>query len=58
MACGGKNNMAIDRTDLEWKEISTKHIIKNEWIDFRESAYRFPDEEFRPHSVDGFCEEE
>ena len=28
---------------LEWKEISTEHIIKDEWIDFRKSAYRFPD---------------
>ena len=42
--------MAIDRTDLEWEEISTKHIIKNEWIDFRESAYRFPNgSEFAPY---------
>ena len=28
---------------LEWKEISTEHIIQDEWIDFRKSAYRFPD---------------
>lgn len=28
---------------LEWKEVSTEHIIQDEWIDFRKSAYRFPD---------------
>lgn len=29
--------------NLEWKEISTEHIIQDEWIDFRKSAYIFPD---------------
>ncbi|MBR2547163.1 MAG: NUDIX hydrolase [Eubacterium sp.] len=29
--------------DLEWEEISRKTLIHNEWIDFRQSAYRFPD---------------
>ena len=29
--------------DLVWEEISTEHIIQDEWIDFRRSAYRFPD---------------
>ena len=33
----------ISDSDLVWEEIRTKHIIQNEWIDFRESAYRFPD---------------
>lgn len=28
---------------LAWEEISRKTLIHNEWIDFRESAYRFPD---------------
>ena len=28
---------------LEWEEIKTEHIVKDEWIDFRRSAYRFPD---------------
>lgn len=28
---------------LIWKEIETKHIVENRWIDFRESTYRFPD---------------
>ena len=42
--------MNRNRTDLEWEEISTRHIIQNEWIDFRESAYRFPDgSEFSPY---------
>lgn len=29
--------------DLAWEEIRTEHIIQDEWIDFRRSAYRFPD---------------
>ena len=29
--------------NLEWEEISTEHIVQDEWIDFRRSAYRFPD---------------
>ncbi len=29
--------------DLIWEEISTEHIVQDEWIDFRRSAYRFPD---------------
>lgn len=28
---------------LAWEEISRKTLIHNEWIDLRESAYRFPD---------------
>ncbi|MBP5607812.1 MAG: NUDIX hydrolase [Lachnospiraceae bacterium] len=28
---------------LEWTEVSREHIIEDEWIDFRRSAYRFPD---------------
>lgn len=32
-----------DRDDLAWEEVSTEHIIQDEWIDFRKSAYRFPD---------------
>lgn len=35
---------------LSWQEINTKHVIQNEWIDFRESKYRFPDgTEFEPY---------
>ena len=32
----------IDK-DLKWQEIKTEHIIQDQWIDFRRSAYRFPD---------------
>ena len=28
---------------LEWKEVATRHILQNKWIDVRESAFRFPD---------------
>lgn len=28
---------------LAWEEIETEHIIQDEWIDFRRSAYRMPD---------------
>lgn len=29
--------------DLVWEEVRTEHIVQDEWIDFRRSAYRFPD---------------
>ena len=32
-----------DRENLAWEEIRTEHIVQDEWIDFRRSAYRFPD---------------
>ncbi|MBO5550599.1 MAG: NUDIX hydrolase [Lachnospiraceae bacterium] len=32
-----------DREQLEWEEISVEHIVQDEWIDIRRSAYRFPD---------------
>ena len=35
--------MMNDRDELAWEEVSTEHIIQDEWIDFRRSAYRFPD---------------
>lgn len=35
--------MGNDREDLAWEEVSTEHIIQDEWIDFRRSAYRLPD---------------
>ena len=31
------------QNNLTWEEISTEHIVQDEWIDFRRSAYRFPD---------------
>ena len=32
-----------ERDPLAWEEISTEHIVQDEWIDFRKSTYRFPD---------------
>ena len=32
-----------DRDDLAWEEVSTEHIIQDEWIDLRRSSYRLPD---------------
>lgn len=28
---------------LEWEEIKSEHIVRDEWIDFRRSAFRLPD---------------
>ncbi len=33
----------MDDRNLAWEEISTEHIVQDEWIDIRRSAYRFPD---------------
>ena len=33
----------MDDRDLAWEEISTEHIVQDEWIDFRRSAFRYPD---------------
>ena len=36
--------------NLAWEEIRTEHIVQDQWIDFRRSAYRFPDgSEFEPY---------
>ncbi len=32
-----------DDKDLAWEEISREHLVQDEWIDFRRSAYRYPD---------------
>ena len=32
-----------DKDGLAWEEVKTEHIVQDEWIDFRRSAYRFPD---------------
>ena len=37
------SNSGDTKENLIWEEISTEHIIQDEWIDFRRSAYRFPD---------------
>lgn len=34
---------AKSRENLTWEEIRTEHIVKDQWIDFRRSAYRLPD---------------
>lgn len=39
-----------NKENLAWEEIRTDHIVQDEWIDFRRSAYRFPDgNEFEPY---------
>ena len=32
-----------DGENLMWKEIRTEHVVQDEWIDFRRSAYQLPD---------------
>ncbi|WP_044915013.1 MULTISPECIES: NUDIX hydrolase [unclassified Butyrivibrio] len=38
-----KSNLEKNRDDLAWEEVSTEHLVQDEWIDFRKSAFRFPD---------------
>lgn len=38
----GTTKKDIDE-NLTWEEIRTEHIVQDQWIDFRRSAYRFPD---------------
>ena len=39
-----------DRQDLIWEEVSTEHLVTDEWIDFRKQKFRFPDgTEFEPY---------
>ncbi|MCI9271615.1 MAG: NUDIX hydrolase [Dorea sp.] len=38
-----EKEQTADKDPLAWEEISTEHIVQDEWIDFRRSAYRFPD---------------
>ena len=37
------SNSDKKENNLIWEEIRTEHIVQDEWIDFRRSAYRFPD---------------
>ena len=37
------NEDDLREENLTWEEIRTEHIVQDEWIDFRRSAYRFPD---------------
>lgn len=39
----GKKQSKDMEENLAWEEIATEHIIQDKWIDFRRSAYRFPD---------------
>ena len=36
-------NNELSDADLTWEEVSCEHIVKDEWIDLKRSAYRFPD---------------
>ena len=39
-----------DDENLIWEEIKTEHIVQDEWIDFRRSAFRLPDgTEYEPY---------
>lgn len=29
-------------SSIEWEEVNTEHVIRDKWIDFRKSSYRFP----------------
>ena len=41
-ACPQRNAHMKDN-ELVWAEVSTEHFVQDEWIDFRKTAYRFPD---------------
>ena len=38
-----KADTSKEDENLAWEEISTEHIVQDRWIDFRKSAYRYPD---------------
>lgn len=38
-----KNPSAEKKESLAWEEVGTEHVIWDTWIDFRKTAYRFPD---------------
>ncbi len=45
-----KEEITEEKDPLAWEEVRTEHIIQDEWIDFRRSAYRFPNGEvFEPY---------
>ena len=45
MSCRKTSKTDRNKADenLAWEEISTEHIVQDRWIDFRKSAYRYPD---------------
>ncbi len=38
-----KKILSDEDKELVWEELSTEHIVQDQWIDFRRSAFRFPD---------------
>ena len=38
-----KKLLSEEDKSLVWEELSTEHIVQDQWIDFRRSAFRFPD---------------
>lgn len=38
-----QNGGDMDKDPLEWEEIRMEHVIRDQWIDIRRSAYRYPD---------------
>ena len=42
--CGRRDaGRNMDDREMIWEEINTESIVRDEWIDFRQSAYRYPD---------------
>lgn len=43
--CSGMQAAATgeDQENLVWQEVRTEHIVQDQWIDFRRTAYRLPD---------------
>ena len=33
----------LEKDPLAWEEIEMEHVVRDEWIDFRKSTYRYPD---------------
>ena len=38
-----KYDVEPDEKELVWEPVKVEHIVRDEWIDFRRIAYRFPD---------------
>lgn len=44
------HNFEGEDKNLMWEEVSTEHIVQDEWIDFRKTSFRFPDGKiFKPY---------
>ncbi len=33
----------MDDKELRWEKLEEKHLVKDQWIDFKESSWKFPD---------------